>query len=288
MPTAFADLSYISHVASRSPVLARSAELELARRFRETGDRRAADTLVRAHLRLVIVIALKYRHYGVAVSELVAEGNCGLVTALGKFEPERGLRFGTYAKHWVRAHVLACVIRSFNIFGGRSGLVRPQLFFRLRRERARIAALMGEGNVTDEALAARMDMSVARLQRTLDCLEVKGVPLDAPLGNRRDEHFADTLVSGDDPEESYFEGQRRRAASSAVASALRALDSRELYIAQKRMMAAPTEQLSLAEIAGELGVSRERARQLEERAKQKLGRCAAIQHNAHLREWFAE
>jgi len=281
------ELAFYITEAKRAPRLERDEETALARRWKE-GDRAAGDALARANLRHVVAVAMKYRRYGVPVSELIAEGNFGVVHALGKFEPERGLRFGTYAKHWVRAQVLACVIRSFNIFGGRSGLVRPQLFFRLRRERARIAALLGEGNVTHEALAERMDMSVKRLRRTLDCLEIRGVPLDAPLGHREDERFVDTLVSADDPEQTYFHGQRRRVASSAVASALRALDSRELYIARVRLMAPATEQLSLSEIAATLGISRERARQLEERAKLKLGRCAAIQQNAHLREWFAE
>jgi RNA polymerase sigma-32 factor len=286
MTTAASDLSYVSHVASRSPRLTCAEELELARRFRESGDRRAADALVRANLRLVIIIALKHRHYGVPVSELVAEGNCGLVTALGKFDPARGLRFGTYAKHWVRAHVLASVIGSANLFGGRSG-VRPQLFFRLRRERARIASLHGEDG-TDELLAERMNMSVERLRHLLGCLDFKGIPLDATPGSEHREGLADSLASDDDPEERYFLGERRDVATKAVTVALSVLDVRERYIAERRMMALPQERPSLSEIGKTLGISRERARQLEERARRKLGRSSAIQRNAHVREWFTE
>src|SRR3954470_17629413 len=121
MTTVAAELSYVASFASRSPLLPREEETELARRVRDLGDKRAADTLVRAHLRAVMAAAVKHRHYGVPVSELIAEGNCGLVMALQKFDPERGVRFGTYAKHWIRAYILACVMRSSNMLGGNSG-----------------------------------------------------------------------------------------------------------------------------------------------------------------------
>jgi RNA polymerase sigma-32 factor len=283
------ELAYVTSVAGRSPALTGEQETELARRFRDSGDARAADLLVRAHLRLVIIIAVKYRHYGVPVSELVAEGNCGLLTALSKFDPERAVRFSTYAKHWVRAYVLAYALRASNAVGRRTGLVRPQLFFRLRRERARVAALLGEGAAADEALALRLNVNVDRLRRLLDSLEVRSVSLDAPAGSDHQPSLADTLVAdGPDPEERFFQRQRKDAATSAVAIALQSLDARERYITERRLMAAPSEELSLAELARTLGVSRERVRQLEERAKQKLGRCPAIHRNSGLLEWFAD
>ena len=283
-----ADLSYVTSVAGRSAILTREEESELARRFRDSGDRRAADTLVRAQLRMVIVVALKHRHYGIAVSELVAEGNCGLVVALSKFDPERAIRFGTYAKHWVRANILACVIRCLNIVGNTTGPVRPQLFFRLRRERARITALLGEGTAADEALALRMSVSVERLRCLLGSLDARHVSLDAPSSGERNDPLVDTLTSSDNPEEHYFDGRRNDVATSAVAAALMTLDPRERFIIERRIMAPSTEELSLAEIAETLSISRERVRQLEERAKYKLGRSPAIQRNSQLREWFAE
>jgi RNA polymerase sigma-32 factor len=281
------DLAYVSNVARRAPILTREEETALARRFRDSGDPRAADTLVRAHLRMVIVVALRHRHYGIAASELVAEGNCGLVRALSKFDPERAVRFGTYAKHWVRAHILASVSRSLNSVGGTKG-VGPRLFFKLRRERARIRALLGEGIEADEALAQRMNLSVAQLSRLLQALDVRCVSLDAPPGGEQNERLSDTLPSGDNLEEQYFHSQRRDVATSAVASALGVLDARERFIAMHRILVAPNEELSLLEIAGALHMSRERARQLEERTKHKLGRSRAIQRNSHLLEWFAD
>jgi len=281
------DLAYVSNVARRAPILTREEETALARRFRDSGDPRAADTLVRAHLRMVIVLALQHRHYGIAASELVAEGNCGLVKALSKFDPERAIRFGTYAKHWVRAHILACVSRSLNGVGGTKG-VRPRLFFKLRRERARIRALLGEGIEADEALAQRMNLSGAQLSRLLEALDVRSVSLDAPPGAEQNERLSDTLPSGDNLEEQYFHSQRRDVATSAVATALGVLDARERFIAEHRILVAPTEELSLLEIAGVLHMSRERARQLEARTKHKLGRSRAIQRNSLLLEWFAD
>src|SRR3954462_16015910 len=104
------DAGFYWAAARRTPELQRDEEAELARRWQVSGDRRAANTLARAHLRLVGANAMKYRHYGVPVSELVAEGNLGVVQALAKFQPERGVRFGTYASYWVRAQMLAHVV----------------------------------------------------------------------------------------------------------------------------------------------------------------------------------
>jgi RNA polymerase sigma-32 factor len=288
MTTLAAEISYVASFAKHSPLLGREEETELARRFRDLGDQRAADTLVRAHLRAVVVMATKHRHYGVPVSELIAEGNCGLVTALQRFDPERGVRFATYAKHWVRAYILACVIRSANMLGGNSGLVRSQVFFKLRRERARITALFGQGAAADEALAQRMSVSVERLQRLLGRLDSRSVPLDAPTYRESPERSVELLAATGDPEQLYFHDQRRDVANAAVAAALKDLDPRERFIAEQRLMAAPADELSLAELGRRMGISRERARQIEERTLQKLRRSRAIRRNSFLNEWFAD
>ncbi len=281
------ELAYVTKVASLSPPLSRERELELTRRFRDFADRQAADLLVRAYLRMVIAVALKYRHCGVPVSELVAEGNCGLVTALHKFDPERGVRFGTYAKYWVRAQVVGCMIRSSNQLGGTTSLVSPRLFFKLRRERARMTAVLGAGAGADEALAQRLNVDLEELRDLLHRLEYRSISLDAPSGHESVRCIADTLASGDDPEERYFNGCRGDVATSAVTVALRTLDARERFIAEHRILAAATDELSLAQIARVWGLSRERVRQLEERAKRKLEKSAAIRRNSSLNEWFA-
>jgi RNA polymerase sigma-32 factor len=278
------ELAYLSGVAKRSQLLPREQELELARRFRDLRDQRAADQLVRCHFRMVIAMALKYRHYGIAPSELVAEGNCGLVAALSRFDPERGHRFATYAQHWVRAYMLEHVAGSWRVAGSGATRMKPSLFFKLRRERARTAALMGTGAGAEEALAERMSLSVARLRALLHRLDSHDVTLEpGPDSETRGWH-ADFMVSEETPEDSYLRDERRAVAVSVVSSALEVLDKREAYIVRHRLMA--DSEMSLAEIARSLGISRERARQLESRARKKLTSCSALNHNRAVRELF--
>jgi RNA polymerase sigma-32 factor len=279
--------SFLSQLANRYPMLARDEEAALARRVRDFNDKFAAEQLVGCHLRAVLAAAVKYRYYGLHVADLVAEGNCGLVHALQRFDPERGVRFATYAKHWIRAYILAHVIRSTSLVGSSSGLVRSQLYFKVRRERSRIAALLGDGPAADEALANRLDISVERLRSLLERLDCRDLSLDAPsehAGGR----FAESLASCDNPELSYFDDQCSGIAGAAVAAALAELDPRERFIAERRLMAEPADEMSLADIARIMGVSRERARQLERRAKQKLRRSPAIGGNPRLMDWFSE
>jgi len=288
MTNVAAEVSYVAGFARRSPPLERGQEVELACRVRDFRDQRAADTLVRSQLRTVMAMATKYRHYGVPVSELIAEGNCGLVTALQRFDPDRGARFGTYAKHWIRAYILAHVIRCSNMLGGNSGLLRSQVFFKLRRERARIVAIFGEGDAADDALAQRMNMSIERLRNLLGRLDARPVSLDAHIHRESHERTVDTLAASGDPEEFYFRDQRRDIANAAVATALLDLDARERFIAEQRLMAPASEELSLAELGRRMGISRERARQLEERTLEKLRRSRAIKRNSFLSEWLAD
>lgn len=211
--------SRLSQLADRYPMLARDEEAALARRVRDFNDKSAAEQLVGCHLRAVLAAAVKYRFYSVQVSDLVAEGNCGLVHALQRFDPERGVRFATYAKHWIRAYILAHVIRSTSLVGSSSGLVRSQLYFKVRRERSRIAALLGDGAAADEALAQRLDITVERLRSLLERLDSRDISLDAP-SDHAGGRVAESLASRDNPELSYFEEQYSGIAGAAVAAAL--------------------------------------------------------------------
>jgi RNA polymerase sigma-32 factor len=277
-----------SSLAIRTPLLGRQEELELARRFHVSQDRRAGERLARAHLGHVVALAIKHRRYGVQLSELIAEGNCGLVDALRKFDPERGVRFASYAKHWIRAYILAYVIRSRVSVGGGSGLIRSQLFFKLRRERARMRTLLGEDAGTDEALAKRLNLSVERLRELLQRLDCRDVPLDGPADAVHPQRVTDALVSASDPEQEYFQQRRLDGLSVAVRAALTSLDSRERFIVEKRMLAAPDDELTLAQIAADMKVSSERVRQLEERAKQKLKKSVVARGREQLGEWLGQ
>jgi RNA polymerase sigma-32 factor len=278
------DALYYLAFARSAPELGREEEAELCRLWKVAGDRRAANTLARAHMRNVVAIAMKYRHYGVPVGELVAEGNVGVVQALAKFQPERGVRFGTYASYWVRAQMLSHVIKSYSSVGGSDGPMRSQVFFKLRRERVRVANQFGTGDVADQALAERLGVSVDRVRGMLQRLDGRDVSLDAKVAADSGK-LLDRMPAPDDQEQELFARQVGGSLSGALRDAVSRLDPRERYIVEQRLMADSSEELSLAQIGRALGVSRERARQLEGRAKRKLCRLITEDGNPVVREW---
>lgn len=271
------------------PKLTREEELELSTRWVRDQDAAAADQLVRAHLRYVVAIALKYRRYGVPLSELVAEGNFGVAHALRKFEPARGNRFVTYAAYWIRAYVLNYIIRSWSLVGVGSGALRSKMFFKLRRERVRITNLVGEGDHADELLAKEFNVSKAQITSMMRRLESRDVSLDAKVFDDAVTSMVDTLVSPDaSQEENFASDERSVQLKGVVREAVETLDERERYIVEQRLMADREEALSLAEIGRRLGVSRERARQLEARAKRKLKTRLVELHRREGGDWLDE
>lgn len=250
------------------PLLDREEEHELAVAA-AAGDEGARERLVRANLRFVVAVALKYRRYAIRLGDLVAEGNLGLMIAAKKFDPHRGTRFVTYASYWIRALILDLVVRASSLVGGGTGPLRSKLFFRLRRERARIGNLALDASERNALLAERFDTTEERMEEMLRRLDAKDVSLDAAVFSDSGATLLDTLDSGEPTveaelaEEESMENARRR-----LHAALEELDARERYILEQRFM--QDEEASLAAIGRTLGVSRERARQLEARAKQKL------------------
>src|SRR5512133_420084 len=255
------------------PKLDRAQETALCMRWRDSGDDKAKEELVRAHLRYAVAIALKYRRYGLPLAELIAEGNFGIVHALTKFDPDRGNRFVTYAAYWVRAYILNHVIHSWSLVGVGSGPLRSKMFFRLRRERARIAGLVGEGEAGDNMLAEKFGAPAEKVLEMARRLEARDVSLDTKVFEDGARSLVDTLVADEqDQEERFSRAEEGQLLREKLTLAVQNLDPRERYIVEARMMADPEEELSLAEIGRRLGVSRERARQLEARAKKKLRR----------------
>ena len=261
-------------IAARNyPKLSREEELELWHRWHTHHDERAVDTLVRANLRYVVTNALKYRRYGLPVAELIAEGNFGIVHALTKFEPELGNRFVTYAAYWIRAFILDYIIRSWSLVGAGYGVLRSKLFFKLRRERVRIINLVGEGDRAEEMLAERFNTSRVRVCEMVGRLEARDVSLSSSASDDSVTTLMDNLVSpGINQEDAYVGFQHVRWVNPIVHAALDMLDRRERMIVERRLMSDPEERPSLAELGRHLGVSRERARQIEARAKNKLRR----------------
>jgi RNA polymerase sigma-32 factor len=265
--------SYIARVKD-IPTLTREEEQVLARQWRDHGDAQAGESLVRANLRYVVAIALTYRRYGLRLGVLVAEGNVGVVTALRKFDPDKGTRFVTYAAYWIRAYILNYVIKSWSLVGSGSGPLRSKLFFQLRRERARIANLVGEPTEALEQLATKLGTTVEKLTPMMQRLESRDVSLDQPAFAEGEQSRLDMLESTLLPQDEQLAREERSSIlGDRVQTALRTLDSRERYIVEQRMLA--EDELSLAELGRRLGVSRERARQLEARAKKKLRKSLA-------------
>ena len=253
------------------PRLSREEETELWHRWHDAKDERASDALVRANLRYAVSIAFKYRRYGLPLTDLIAEGNFGIMHALNKFEPERGNRFVTYAAYWIRAFILNYIIRSWSLVGGGSGALRSKMFFKLRREKVRITNLVGEGEQAEEMLAERFNTSREHIVELVGRLEARDVSLDAKVFDDGATTLVDTLVASTvNQEEVYARSQHDSLVNPIVRAALDSLDRRERYIVEQRIMADDEEILSLAELGRRLGVSRERARQLEVRAKRKL------------------
>ncbi|HYQ31541.1 MAG TPA: sigma-70 family RNA polymerase sigma factor [Polyangiaceae bacterium] len=260
--------NYLSTVQSYAAV-SREEELALIRRWRLDQDERARDALVRSSLRHVVSIARRYQRYGVPLAELISEGNFGVVRALNKFDGTRGTLFITYASYWVRACILQHVLRSWSIVG--SGLPRSRLFFKLRRERAKLTSLIGDGAEANAILSARLGISQERLGALLQRVDQRDCSLDAEVFQEGSLSMVNTLPSSEpDQEQQALASEFGENALEAVRDALTILDARERYIVEHRLLADREAELSLADIGRTLGISRERARQLEERAKRKL------------------
>lgn len=258
---------YIDRVR-RIALLSREEEHDLAVLARD-GDQDAANRLVEANLRYVVAVAVQYRRYGLRMADLVAEGNLGLVTAVRKFDPDRGTRFVTYAGYWIRAFVLDTVVKSTTMVGAGSGPLRSKLFFRLRRERARVANLADDSETRAAMLADQFKVTPEKIEEMMRRIDARDTSLDAAAYPDSRMPLVDMLADRSaGQEENLMSAEHDAEVERSVSRALAVLDARERYIVVRRMM--EDDAVSLAAIGRELGVSRERARQLEVRAKRKL------------------
>jgi RNA polymerase sigma-32 factor len=247
----------------RLPMLEPQNEFILAKRCREHGDPEAAHKLVNSHLRLVAKIARGYRGYGLPISELISEGNVGLMQAVKRFEPEKGFRFATYAMWWIKAAIQEYILRSWSLVKIGTSANQKKLFFNLRKAKSRICALE-EGDLRPDQvklIARRLgvtEQDVVDMNRRLG----GDVSLDAPIRKDGDSgEWQDWLVDEHADQETTlaaseeFGGRRK-----ALTSALSALNDRERRIFEARRLA--EEPTTLKELADEFGISRERVRQI--------------------------
>jgi RNA polymerase sigma-32 factor len=265
---------YLSDIR-RFPMLERDQEYRLAKRWREQGDRDAADQLVTSHLRLAAKIAMGYRGYGLPVAEIISEGNVGLLQALNRFEPERGFRFATYAMWWIRASIQDYILRSWSLVKIGTTTNQRKLFFKLRSAKSKIAALESGDLHPDHVASIAKDLDVTDqdvvdMNRRLAGDRSINTPLHDgdDIGEWQD-HLVDQSPS---PEAIVVEQDEKDHQHDALVAAIEVLDDRERRIFEARHLADDPQTLEdLAEI---FNVSRERIRQIEVRAFEKVRKAA--------------
>jgi RNA polymerase sigma-32 factor len=254
------------------PILDPGEEYMLAQRWREHGDVDAAHKMVTSHLRLVAKIAMKYRGYGLPMSDLVSEGNIGLMKAVKKFEPERGFRLSTYAIWWIKAAITEHILRSWSLVKMGTVAAQKKLFFSLRRLKGQLD-IVDSGELEPEQvskLAAALDVPENELVEMNRRLAARDASLNARVSYEDDGiEFQDTLVDeGPGPEERVSERQELGYRRDLLKQALATLPERDRRIFVERQLS--DEPATLEKLGQEYGISRERVRQLEARAFSKI------------------
>jgi RNA polymerase sigma-32 factor len=249
-------------------------EHALATRWRERGDGRAAHQLLTSHLRLVVKIATGYRGYGVPISDMISEGNIGLMEGAKRFDPDKGIRFSTYVTWWIKAAIKSYILHSWSLVKMGTTGNQKKLFFNLSRAKRRLSALH-EGDLRPDQLTlianelGVLEKEVLEMNRRLS----GDVSLNVPLKEDGDSiEWQDLLEDEEpDPEWRLAESEELETRKKAVRGALRLLDSRERQIFEARRLIDPP--LTLDEVAAKFSISRERVRQIEGRAFEKVQRA---------------
>ncbi len=255
----------------RFPMLEPQQEYMLARSWREHGDREAAHKLVTSHLRLVAKIAMGYRGYGLPISEVVSEGNVGLMQAVKRFEPEKGFRLATYAMWWIKAAIQEYILRSWSLVKMGTTANQKKLFFNLRKAKSKISALE-EGDLRPEHVKTIATQLGVTEQDVVDMNRRLGGDASLNASIRDDGEsgeWQDWLVDNSPSQATILEDSEESSnRHKALIGALDVLNERERRIFEARRLA--DDPVTLEELAAEFGVSRERVRQIEVRAFEKV------------------
>ena len=254
----------------RFPLLDQQEEYMLAKRWREHGDAEAAHRLVTSHLRLVAKIAMGYRGYGLPVSELISEGNVGMMQAVKRYDPERGFRLATYAMWWIKASIQEFILRSWSLVKMGTTASQKKLFFNLRKVKGQIQALE-EGDLRPDQvkeIARRLGVpeeDVVSMNRRLS----GDASLNAPVRAESEGEWQDWLVDDTDTQEDVLvENEEKRMRLDLLGEAMEKLTDRERRVFEARRM--QEDPATLEDLSQEFGVSRERIRQIEVRAFEKV------------------
>jgi RNA polymerase sigma-32 factor len=263
----------MARAAAQAPYLERDDEHELARRWKEKRDQQALHVMATAHMRLVIAMAARFKAFGLPMADLIQEGHVGLLEAAARFDPGRDIRFSTYASWWIRASIQDYVLRNWSIVRGGTSSAQKALFFNMRRLRAKLAAA-GDPSSQDRLhgeIADALGVKKSEVALMDSRLSAPDASLDAPLVGSEDGGAGrmDFLVSADPlPDQVVGDAIDEQRRVDWLKRALAVLDERELRIIRERRLS--DESLTLEALGAELGISKERVRQIESRALEKL------------------
>ena len=261
---------YLSEIR-KFPMLEKNEEFMLARKWLENDDTEAAEKMVTSHLRLVAKIAMGYRGYGLPMAEVISEGNVGLMQAVKKFDPEKGFRLATYAMWWIRAAIQEYILRSWSLVKLGTTAAQKKLFFNLRRLKGEMKAL-DEGDLRPEQarlIAEKLNVTEAEVYSMNGRMSGSDASLNVPMGTDGDMEWQDWLADDDQGQaEEFANRQEYDARMDLLSNAMEDLNERERHILTERRLS--EEPKTLEELSETYNVSRERIRQIEVRAFEKL------------------
>ena len=272
------DLTRYLQEIRKFPMLTPEEELSLSRRWRDQQDLQAAHKLVTSHLRLVAKIAMGYRGYGLPLGELIGEGNVGMTQAVQRFDPERGFRLATYAMWWIRAAINEYVLRSWSLVKMGTTGAQKKLFFNLRRLKGQMQAIDG-GDLKPEqvsAIALALDVPEQDVVSMNHRLAAPDYSLNALVGEDKEDEWQDWLIDErDNPEVAVAEQEEASGRTALLSKSLETLKDRERHIlTERRLKDNPS---TLEELSHQYGISRERVRQIEARAFEKVQKAMKAQ-----------
>ncbi|HEY5226319.1 MAG TPA: RNA polymerase factor sigma-32 [Methylovirgula sp.] len=272
--------------AKSAPFLARDEERDLAVRWKMQRDEDALHQLTRAHMRLVIAVAVRFRHYGLPLADLIQEGHVGLLEAAARFDPAREVRFSTYATWWIRAAIQDYILRNWSIVRGGTSSAQKALFFNLRRLRAKLTGAGGDSAVVFDRIALTLGVSRRDVEFMDSRLSAHDLSLNAPVSDADSATAAQRLDflpdNGPLPDEIVTNSIDSHRRAVWLADALAHLTKREFDILRERRLVEKT--ATLEALGNRLGISKERVRQIENRALEKLRRVLVDQHPSENRD----
>ena len=265
--------AYLSEIR-QFPLLTVEEEQTLARTYRAKGDTRAAHQLVTANLRFVVKVAYEYRSYGFSVIDLIQEGNIGLMKAVQKFDPDKGIRLISYAVWWIRAYIQNHILKSFSLVKLGTTQAQRKLFFSLARTKRELDKASTEHGFDSDGedtakIAKKLKVKPGEVEEMTQRMLGRDLSLDAPVSDDSGRSHVDFLQGNDLSQDHELSNRQEQAmVQGVVGAALAKLDERERYIIEQRVMS--DQPMTLKDLGEHFGFSRERARQLEIRAQKKL------------------